>query len=99
MPYLTSKLTMNEEVVYGFLALLAKATPIDKGKPPPPKVINRKNFIQSHRPSKESDTRWSLHLPKALPRIYNNLCQAMLQSHMHDATFLANSQIGRVQKS
>lgn len=32
-------------------------------------------------------------------RIYNNLCQAMPQSHMYDATFLANTQIGREQNS
>lgn len=32
-------------------------------------------------------------------RIYNNLCQAMPQSHMYDATFLANTQIGTEQNS
>jgi hypothetical protein len=46
MPYLASKLTMEENVVYGLLALLAKTTSIDKGKAPPPKVINRKKAIQ-----------------------------------------------------
>jgi hypothetical protein len=68
VPYLASKLTMDEEVVYGLLALFAKTTPIDKGKTPPPKVINREDFAQSCRPSEESNTRWSLHLPNALPR-------------------------------
>lgn len=57
MPYLASKFAMDEDVVYDLLALLAKTTPIDKGKPPPPKVINRKNFTQSRRPSAESNTR------------------------------------------
>jgi len=67
MPYLTSKLTMDEEVVYGLLAFLAKTTPINQGKTPPPKVINRKYFTQSYRPSEKSNTRWSLQLPNALP--------------------------------
>jgi len=68
MPYLASKFAMDEDVVYNLLALLAKITPIDKGKPPPPKVINHKNFIQSRCSSEESDTRWSLHRPNAIPR-------------------------------
>jgi hypothetical protein len=68
MPYLVSKLSVDEEVVYGLLALLAEAIPITKGKPPPPKVINHKNFIQSRCSSEESDTRWSLHRPNAIPR-------------------------------
>lgn len=68
MPYLASKLKMDVNVVYGLLALLAKTTPIDKGKTPPPKVINSKNFTQSCHPSEESDTRRSLHLPNTLPR-------------------------------
>jgi hypothetical protein len=63
MSYLASKLAMDEEVVYGLLTLLVKATPIKKRKPPPPKVINHKNFIQSRCQREESDTRWSLHLP------------------------------------
>jgi hypothetical protein len=33
---LASKLTMDEEVVDGLLALFARTTPIDKGKTPPP---------------------------------------------------------------
>jgi hypothetical protein len=57
MPYLASKFAMDEDVVYNLLALLAKITPIDKGKPPPPKVINRKNFTQSRSPSAKSNTR------------------------------------------
>jgi hypothetical protein len=64
--YLTSKLKMNEKVVYGLLAFLAKTTPIDRGKTPPLKVVNHKNFTQSCRPSEESNTRWSLHLPNVL---------------------------------
>jgi hypothetical protein len=63
MSYLVSKLAMDEEVVCSLLALLVEATRIKKGKPPPPKVINRKNFIQSRRQREESDTRWGLHLP------------------------------------
>jgi hypothetical protein len=68
IPFLASKFALDEEVVYGLLAILAETTPIDKGKPPPPKVINRKNFTQSRHPSEESNTRWSLHLPNALLR-------------------------------
>jgi hypothetical protein len=68
MPYLASKLTMDEKVVYGLLALLAKTTLIDKGKTLPPKVVNHTFFTQSRHPSKESDTRRSLHLPNALPK-------------------------------
>jgi len=58
---------MEEEAVYSLFAFLAKTTLIDKGKTPPPKVINCKNFTQSRRPSEESNTRWSLHLPNTLP--------------------------------
>jgi hypothetical protein len=59
---------MEEKVVYGLFALLTKTTPIDKNKSLPPKVVNRKDFTQDCRPSEESNTRWSLHLPNALPR-------------------------------
>jgi hypothetical protein len=52
-----SNFTMDEEVVYGLLALIAKTTPIDKGKAPFYKVINYKNFIQSCCASEESDMR------------------------------------------
>jgi prophage DNA circulation protein len=59
---------MNEKVVYGFLVLLAKTTPVDKGKTLPPKVIDRKNFTQSSRPSEERNMRQRLHHPNALSR-------------------------------
>jgi hypothetical protein len=58
----------DEKVVYGLLALFAKTTSIDKGKTPPPKVINCEDFVQSYRPIEESNSRWSLHLPDTLPR-------------------------------
>jgi hypothetical protein len=38
---------MNENVVYSLLALFAKTTPIDRGKTPPPEVINHEDFVQS----------------------------------------------------
>ncbi len=38
MPYLASKVPLDEEVVDGFLALFAKTTPIDNGKTPPPDI-------------------------------------------------------------
>jgi hypothetical protein len=44
MPYLASKFTMDEKVVYNLFTLRAKTTPIDKGKTLPSKVINCKNF-------------------------------------------------------
>jgi hypothetical protein len=59
---------MDEEMVYSFLALFAETTPTDKDKTPPPKVISRENFAQSYCPSEESNMKWSLHLPDALPR-------------------------------
>jgi hypothetical protein len=68
MPYLASKLAMDEEVVYGLFALLAKTTPINKGKIPLPNVLNHKYFTQSCNPSEESNMRRSLHLPNTLPR-------------------------------
>ena len=73
MTYLTSKLTMDEKVVYGLLALLAKTILIDKGKTLAPKIINCKNFTQNYRPSEESNRRRSLHLPDTLPRIKGRL--------------------------
>jgi hypothetical protein len=59
---------MEEKVVYGLFTLLTKATLIDKSKSLPPNVVNRKDFTQGYRPSEESNTRWSLHLPNPLPR-------------------------------
>ncbi len=47
MPYLASKLTMDVDMVDGLLALFAKTTPIDRGKTPPPEVINHEDFVQS----------------------------------------------------
>jgi hypothetical protein len=79
MSYLASKLTMDEEVVYGLLALLAKTTPINQRKAPPPKVIDRKYFTQSFCSSEESNMRWSLHLPNALPRKKGRL--TILRNH------------------
>jgi hypothetical protein len=58
---------MDEKAVYGLLTLLAKTTLINQGKIPPPKVIDHKYFTQSCHPSEEHNTRWSLHLPNALP--------------------------------
>jgi hypothetical protein len=60
--------SQDENVVYGLLALLTKTTPVDKGKTPPPKVVNSKNFTKSCHPSEESNMRWSLHLPNTLQR-------------------------------
>jgi hypothetical protein len=57
MSYLAGKLTMDEEVIYNLLDLLAKTTPINQGKTPPPKVIDRKVFTQSFHPSEESNTK------------------------------------------
>jgi hypothetical protein len=59
---------MDEEVVYVLLALFERTTPINEGMTPVPKVINHKYFTQSYRLSEESNTRWSLHLPNALPK-------------------------------
>jgi len=59
VPYLASKLTSDEKVSYGLLAILSKTTPIDNGKTPPPKVINHKAFTRSCCPSEESNMRWS----------------------------------------
>jgi hypothetical protein len=54
----------DDEVV----TYLAKTTPINTGKTPCPKVINHKYFTHSCRPSEESNTRRSLHLPNPHPR-------------------------------
>jgi hypothetical protein len=59
---------VDEEVVYGLLALFAKKTPTNKGKTLPPKVINREDFSQSCRLSEESNSRQSLHPSDTLPR-------------------------------
>jgi hypothetical protein len=65
---LASKLRMDEKVVYHLFAFLAKTTSIEKGKTPPPNVINHEDFSQSYCPSEEINSRWSLHLLDALLR-------------------------------
>jgi hypothetical protein len=54
---------MDEKVVYDLLTLLTKTTLVDKCKSP----LLRLSIVSCH-PSEESNMRWSLHLPKALPR-------------------------------
>ena len=54
MPYLTSKLTMDEEVVYVLLALFERTTPINEGMTLVPKVINHKYFTQSYHLSEKA---------------------------------------------
>ncbi len=55
MPYLASKFAMDN-MAYDLLALFTKTTLVDKGKSPPLTVVNCKDFTQSCRPSKESNT-------------------------------------------